>query len=93
MSYDSDMTFTLGRNNKGNNPKRPDFRGEMRLGGKIYDLSAWIRTNTTKGTKFFSGRVQERVPKAPQQGGSGFEVEQTPAPTTPKPSIEDDIPL
>lgn len=65
MAFDTNNTFTLGANNKGDNPKRPDFRGELIMGGKTYLLSAWWKDNTTRGTKFLSGRVQLKEEKRP----------------------------
>jgi hypothetical protein len=67
MSFSSDLTFTLGKNNKGDNPKRPDYRGEAIIGGRTYKLSGWIRENKAKGTKFISGRMELVEPQTQQQ--------------------------
>lgn len=75
MAYDSNLTFTLGKNNKGDNPRRPDYRGELIMDGKTYTLSGWIRSRTGDPTKkFISGKVQLKESKvsAPSEG---FEVE------------------
>lgn len=42
----------LFRNDKGDNEKRPDYRGEIKVDGVLYSLSAWIRDGA-KG-KFMS---------------------------------------
>ena len=34
---------SLFRNDKGDNAKRPDMRGDILLGGVLYELSAWTR--------------------------------------------------
>lgn len=86
MPYDSKNTFTLGKNNKGDNPKRPDYRGELiDAEGRVWELSGWIRARTNDPTKkFISGRVKLKESRVPQQpaptddSGGGFEVEQRP---------------
>lgn len=82
MAYDTDNTFTLGVNDKGDNPKRPDYRGKLHIGGKTYRISAWLRTRQSDGAQFLSGKVEEdrdQRPAAPQ----------TPAPSRPAARQED----
>lgn len=83
MAYDTNLTFTLGKNNKGDNPKRPDYRGEVFIDGKVYKLSGWIRDNKAKGTKFISGNLQLDEPKP---------VDNTP-PEAPAGGLVEDVPL
>lgn len=68
MSYDNTNTGILARNDKGDNPKRPDYRGSINVGGVDYWISGWIRTGRegTKlaGEKYMSLTVQ---PKDEQQ--------------------------
>ena len=46
-------TFALFKNDKGDNPKRPDYRGDgMDLEGNAIEVSAWLRDGN-KG-KFMS---------------------------------------
>ena len=33
----------LFKNNKGDNEKRPDYRGTLMVGGRQYKLSAWVK--------------------------------------------------
>jgi hypothetical protein len=70
MSTDRD-SFILSRNKSkskpGANPKWPDFRGEATIGGRTYELAAWIRTKKSDGSKFFSGSVKIKEPKATQE--------------------------
>ncbi len=87
MAYDDTNTFRLFKNKKGDNPKRPDYRGEVNIGGVIYELAGWIRESKKDGSKFIAGAV--KVKDAPK-----------PAPTQPKPSSfadpqaeDDDIPF
>ncbi len=47
---------SLFRNNKEGNEKRPDYRGQMNVGGQLYDVSGWIKEGS-KG-KWMSLKVQ-----------------------------------
>jgi hypothetical protein len=42
--YDKTNTFTLNKNDKGDNPKRPDYRGKGNLNGVNFKLGAWLKT-------------------------------------------------
>ena len=42
MAYDNEKKFALFKNDKGDNPKRPDYRGEITLNGAVYKMSAWL---------------------------------------------------
>ena len=54
--YDNTNTFTLNKNDKGDNPKRPDYTGTANVDGIEFRISGWIREGQ-KG-KFISGSVQ-----------------------------------
>ena len=54
--YDKTNTFTLNKNDKGDNPKRPDYTGNLNVDGIEFRISGWIR-ESAKG-KFISGSVQ-----------------------------------
>ena len=41
--YDKTNTGTLGKNDKGDNEKRPDYKGKIDIEGTNYWLSAWLR--------------------------------------------------
>lgn len=51
-----DNTFTLFKNDKGENPKRPDYTGKALVNGVEVRLSAWIREG--KSGKFMSGTIE-----------------------------------
>ena len=52
-------TFSLFANDKGDNPKRPDYRGELIMpDGTKMRLSAWVRQSTKSGKNFLSGTVE-----------------------------------
>jgi hypothetical protein len=56
--YDNTNTFALFKNDKGDNPKRPDYTGTINVEGIEFTLSAWIREG--KKGKFMSGTVQPK---------------------------------
>ena len=64
QQFDNTNTFALFKNDKGDNPKRPDYRGTMNVDGKEYVVSGWLRTAKTDGSKFISGTVQIPQKKA-----------------------------
>ena len=72
----------LFRNDKGNNPKRPDYRGDIKVGGQLYKVSAWINEMKSKpGEKYMALKLEpkEAAPVAP-----------TPAPADPQAGRADD---
>lgn len=74
---------TLGRNQKFAQQATgaPEYKGKIEIEGQLYWLSAWIKTNSQTGEKFFSLDAQAADP-APQQTAP---ASQGPAP--------DDIPF
>jgi len=58
MSYTPQPnTFTLFANDKGDNPKRPDYRGEVVLPDETkMRLSGWVKESN--GKRFISGKVE-----------------------------------
>jgi hypothetical protein len=76
MSYTPQPnTFTLFANDKGDNPKRPDYRGDVVLpDGTKMRLSGWVKESN--GKRFISGKVEPMQTQtsggnlAPQDGGN-----------------------
>lgn len=63
--YDNTNTFVLFKNDKGDNPKRPDYTGTAVLGdGTEKAFAAWIRESKKDGKKFISGTISDPNPKA-----------------------------
>ena len=61
-------TFTLFANDKGDNPKRPDYRGDVVLpDGTKMRLSGWVKESN--GKRFISGKVE---PMQTQTSGGNF---------------------
>ncbi len=63
--YSNDNQFVIKKNDKGDNPKRPDYKGKVRVEGVDFWLAGWIRTNKEDGSKFISGtltKIEEQAP-------------------------------
>ena len=59
--YDNTNRFALFKNEKGDNPNRPDYTGNITLeGGKEMRMSAWIRESQS-GLKYLSGTLSETI--------------------------------
>lgn len=44
MSYQpKEGSGALFKNDKGDNPARPDYRGDLMVGGVVYEVSGWIK--------------------------------------------------
>lgn len=43
----------LFKNDKGDNPARPDYRGDIMVGGVLYEISAWIKPLPSDASKRF----------------------------------------
>lgn len=54
MAYDQkEMSGALFKNDKGDNERRPDYRGDCKIGGRTYKISAWLK-DKKDGGKFMS---------------------------------------
>jgi len=53
QKYDNELRGVLFENDKGDNPKRPDFTGEVTVGGKKYRMASWRETSKA-GKQFLS---------------------------------------
>jgi hypothetical protein len=82
--YNNELTFRLFKNDKGDNPKRPDYRGEAEIGGVHYWLSGWIsevKSGQRAGTKYIRGKVERKEavpPRPPQPQPSHTDTEDVP---------------
>lgn len=85
--FDRTNTGTLGRNDRRETEKHPEYTGTLNVEGKEFWLSGWVKTAgpnaRSPNSKFFSLSVKPREPKpaaAPQQTGT-------------EPEFDDDIPF
>jgi uncharacterized protein (DUF736 family) len=63
--YDNKLSGALFKNDKGDNPKRPDYRGSYTdENGVEFNVSAWIKTSA-KGVTFMSFTMQLKEAKLP----------------------------
>jgi uncharacterized protein (DUF736 family) len=63
MNLPAEISFIVSQNDKGDNPKRPDYRGEVVIGSATYELAAWKRTKQGTDRKFVSGKLTLKQPK------------------------------
>jgi hypothetical protein len=81
--FDNTNRGVLFRNDKGDNPKRPDYTGKLNVAGAEFKLSAWLK-ESAKG-KFLSISVQPVEAPA---------VAPKPAPkSVADPAFDDEIPF
>lgn len=57
--YDNKNTGVLFKNDKGDNPARPDYTGNVDVEGRKYRVAAWVKEAKASGQKFLSLRVSE----------------------------------
>ena len=95
-------SFTLFKNDKGNNPKRPDWRGKVFIGGEEYKLSGWLRVSKDgAGVQYIKGSVERIDPNAaPYQPAAAPQNIPTPRITPPptqygldQPTATEDVPF
>lgn len=69
--YDNTNRGVLFKNNQGDNPKRPQYRGSLNVNGADYNISAWIKESRKDGSKFMSLSVEPKrdKPAAPKKQG------------------------
>ena len=87
MAYEpKDGSGSLFKNDKGGNDKRPDYRGDIMLDGKVYELAAWIKEGNKGKFMSLSGK-----PKEARDEQSRSQTRRTEAQKgNPAPTFEDD---
>ena len=91
--YNNEGKIAVFPNNKGDNPKRPDYRGTAQINGVTYELSMWARTSQKTGGEYWSGDIK---PQQPKQAAPQPAPQPKPAPTSqPKPAqkLDEDVPF
>jgi len=58
-NYDNTNTGILFKNDVGDNPKRPAYKGKIDIDGKEYQLAGWLREG--KNGKFISLKVDDKA--------------------------------
>lgn len=69
MSYQpKEGNGALFKNDKADNPARPDYRGDLMVGGVLYEVSAWIKPLPSDASKRFLSLAAK--PKQARQNDS-----------------------
>jgi len=104
MAYEpKEGSGALFKNDKGDNPKRPDYRGTLTLNGVEYKASLWIRQDK-KGNDYLNGSIEVKTKGAPQSSRSPAPSRPAPAPEPAKftpggghtggePTLDEDVPF
>jgi hypothetical protein len=59
QQYNNENTGILFKNDVGDNPKRPAYKGKIDIEGKEYQLAGWLREG--KSGKFISLKVDDKA--------------------------------
>jgi hypothetical protein len=94
MAYEpKEGSGALFKSDKGDNPQRPDYRGDIMLDGVMYEISGWIKPKPSNPAEKFmslSGKPKQARQQAPAP-------RQAPPAAKPAPSgfddMDDDIPF
>lgn len=65
-TYDNNLTGVLFQNDKGDNEKRPDWRGSAEVDGKQYWVSGWEREKD--GAPYISLKLELKDANRPKAG-------------------------
>jgi hypothetical protein len=60
VNYDPNMKGVLFKNDKGENPARPDYRGSCVINNVDYNISGWIKASKKTGDKFMSLKIEAK---------------------------------
>ena len=79
----------LFKNDKGDNPARPDFRGDIMLGGVLYEIAGWAKPKPANPSEKYLSLVGK--PKEAQ----GASKPASPKKAAPAPDFDDldDLPF
>ena len=69
MNYDPNMKGVLFKNDKGDNDKRPDYRGSAVINNVDYNISGWIKASKKSGDKYMSLKIEPKGEGKLSRGG------------------------
>ena len=75
---------SLFKNDKGDNPARPEYKGDIMLGGVLYEIAGWVKPKTINPSENFLSLVGK--PKDQQ-------AKPVAKPMPASPEIDDDMPF
>lgn len=61
-----DNSGVLFKNDKGDNPSRPDYRGDLMVDGQPYELAAWIKDGARGKFMSLSVKPKDEQRQAPR---------------------------
>jgi len=67
VNYDPNMKGVLFKNDKGDNDKRPDYRGSAVINNVDYNISGWIKVSKKSGDKYMSLKFESKRPAQKQK--------------------------
>lgn len=95
MAYEpKEGSGALFRNDKGDNPARPDYRGDVMVGGVLYEVSGWIKPLPRDASQRFmslSAKPKQQRPTIPAHPASA-RARQEPSRGSGFDDMDDDIP-
>lgn len=97
MAYEhKDGSGALFKNDKGDNPARPDYRGDLMVGGILYEVSGWIKPVASNPEKRFMSLSakpkQAKQDHSPRPSHDAAKARQLPAKASGFDDMNDDIP-
>jgi uncharacterized protein (DUF736 family) len=69
VNYDPNMKGVLFKNDKGDNDKRPDYRGSAVINNVDYNISGWIKASKKSGDKYMSLKIEPKGEGKLSRGG------------------------
>jgi uncharacterized protein (DUF736 family) len=63
------MKGVLFKNDKGDNDKRPDYRGSCVINNVDYNISGWIKASKKSGDKYMSLKIEPKGEGKLSRGG------------------------
>lgn len=65
MAYEQkELSGALFRNDKGDNPKRPDYKGSATIDGVCYWMDAWVKDGSNGKFLSVAFKVKESKPES-----------------------------
>ena len=91
--YDNTNTGALFKNDKGDNHKRPDYKGNLNVNGQEFWISAWLRDKKDGSGKFMSLKVEQKEQPTPPRQDAHNQAKSNAYQPQPQDDDVDDIPF
>lgn len=60
MPYDNNNRGVLFKNDRKTSDKQPDYKGDLNVGGVVFEIAAWIKEAKETGKKYMSLSIQPK---------------------------------